>query len=124
MAVDSRLPNFRALTPAQRLEHVARTTGLTDADMALLGRPGALSLDRANGMIENVIGTFELPFAVAGNFTINGKDVLVPMAVEEPSIVAAASYMAKLVRECGGYLTSSTGPLMRAQVQVIGITDP
>ena len=124
MAVDSRLPNFRALTPAQRLEHVARTTGLTDADMALLGRPGALSLDRANGMIENVIGTFELPFAVAGNFTINGKDVLVPMAVEEPSIVAAASYMAKLVRECGGFLTSSTGPLMRAQVQVIGITDP
>ncbi len=78
----------------------------------------------ADGMIENVIGTFELPFAIAGYFQINGKDVLVPMVVEEPSVVAAASFMAKLVRESGGFQTSSSGPLMRAQVQVIGVTDP
>ena len=75
-------------------------------------------------MIENVIGTFELPFAIAGNFLINGRDVLAPMVVEEPSVVAAASFMAKLARGCGGFETSSSAPLMRAQVQVIGLTDP
>ncbi len=124
MAVDSRLPNFRALAPAQRLAHVARSTGLSETEARLLSSPGALGADRANGMIENVIGTFELPFGVAGNFTVNGKDVIVPMVVEEPSVVAAASYMAKLVRECGGFIASSTGPLMRAQVQAIGVADP
>ena len=105
MTVDSRLPNFRALSPAGRLAHIVRAAGLTEADAALLAQPGALGVDRANGMIENVVGTFELPFGVAGNFTVNGKDVLVPMVVEEPSVVAAASFMAKLVRECGGFET-------------------
>ncbi|MDQ0573151.1 hydroxymethylglutaryl-CoA reductase [Variovorax paradoxus] len=124
MPADSRLSNFRALTPAQRLAHIAQAASLTDDEVALLAQPGALSVDRANGMIENVIGTFELPLGVAGNFTVNGRDYLVPMAVEEPSVVAAASFMAKLAREGGGFEASSTGPLMRAQVQVIGITDP
>ena len=124
MTYDSQLPNFRALTPAQRLEHIAKTCGLTPDEVALVARPGALGLDRADGMIENVIGTFELPFAVAGNFRVNGRDVLVPMAVEEPSVVAAASFMAKLARAHGGFQTSSTGPIMRAQVQVLGVTDP
>ena len=122
--IDSRLPNFRTLNPAQRLEHIATAAALTADEIALLKNPGALSIERADGMIENVIGTFELPFAIAGNFLINGRDVLVPMVVEEPSVVAAASYMAKLARDCGGFETSSSAPLMRAQVQVIGITDP
>lgn len=121
---DSRLPNFRALTPADRLGVIAKAASLTPGEQQLLARPGALALDRADGMIENVIGTFELPMGVAGNFQVNGRDVLVPMAVEEPSVVAAASYMAKLARECGGFETSSTRPLMRAQVQVLGLTDP
>ncbi|KRC86015.1 3-hydroxy-3-methylglutaryl-coenzyme A reductase [compost metagenome] len=121
---DSRLPNFRALTPAQRLAHVAQVTGLTDEEIALVAQPGALPVPRADGMIENVIGTFELPFGVAGNFQVNGRDVLVPMAVEEPSVVAAASFMAKLARDTGGFETSSTGPIMRAQVQILGVTDP
>ncbi len=121
---DSRLPNFRALTPAQRLDHIASAAALTAEEKALLAQPGALPVARADGMIENVIGTFELPFGVAGNFQVNGRDVLVPMAVEEPSIVAAASFMAKLAREGGGFETSSTGPIMRAQVQVLGVTDP
>ena len=124
MAMQSTLPNFRSLSPAERLTYVCNATGLDDAQRAQLASPGALSLDAANGMIENVIGTFELPMAVAGYFQINGKDVIVPMVVEEPSIVAAASYMAKLARETGGFRTSSTGPLMRAQVQVIGVDDP
>ncbi|RUR66641.1 hydroxymethylglutaryl-CoA reductase, degradative [Variovorax guangxiensis] len=124
MVADSRLPNFRALTPAQRLEHIAGIASLTADETALLARPGALGMDRANGMIENVIGTFELPLGVAGNFVVNGREYLVPMAVEEPSVVAAASFMAKLAREGGGFEASSTGPLMRAQVQVVGIGDP
>lgn len=122
--VDSRLPNFRALAPAERLAHLARTVGLTDDEAARLADPGALPLPLADGMIENVIGTFQLPLGVAGNFRVNGRDVLVPMAVEEPSVVAAASYMAKIARGCGGFETSSSGPLMRAQVQVLGIADP
>ena len=124
MTLDSRLPNFRALTPAQRLEALGRAARLSPEDLALLATPGALSPALADGMIENVVGTFELPMGVAANFTVNGRDVLVPMVVEEPSVVAAASFMAKLVRGCGGFETSSTEPLMRAQVQVLGTTDP
>ncbi|MES2205451.1 MAG: hydroxymethylglutaryl-CoA reductase, degradative [Pseudomonadota bacterium] len=123
MLVDSRLNNFRALEPAQRLNEIVAKAGLTPEDKTLI-EEGALTLDTANGMIENVIGKFELPYAVAGYFQLNGRDVLVPMVVEEPSVVAAASHMAKLIRESGGFQTSSTGPLMRAQVQIMGVSDP
>ncbi|AZG16890.1 MULTISPECIES: hydroxymethylglutaryl-CoA reductase, degradative [Cupriavidus] len=124
MATDSALPNFRALTPAQRLEHVAAVTGLTADEARLIAEPGALGTDRANGMIENVVGTFDLPLGIAGYFQVNGRDYVVPMVVEEPSVVAAASFMAKLARQDGGFQASSSGPLMRAQVQVLGIADP
>jgi hydroxymethylglutaryl-CoA reductase len=124
MVADSRLPNFRSLTPAERVDFLAHAAQLNEQEVASLLKPGALPVGLANGMVENVVGTFELPFAIAGYFRVNGRDVLIPMVVEEPSIVAGASYMAKLARECGGFLTSSTGPLMRAQVQVMGIGDP
>lgn len=124
MTLDSTLPGFRSLAPSDRLKVIAQKVGLTESESTSVIKPGTLPLATADGMIENVVGTFELPFAVAGYFQINGKDVLVPMVVEEPSIVAAASFMAKLVREGGGFQTSSSGPLMRAQVQVIGVTDP
>ena len=124
MVVDSRLPNFRSLNPAQRWDFLVNACGLTEEDRALVTQPGALPARIADGMIENVFGTFELPMGIASNFQINGQDVLIPMAVEEPSIVAAASYMAKLARDDGGFQTSSTLPLMRAQVQVLGLTDP
>ncbi|ANN76496.1 hydroxymethylglutaryl-CoA reductase, degradative [Bordetella flabilis] len=124
MVVDSRLSNFRALSPSERLQAIVRAVGLSEEERLALARPGALALDRADGMIENVIGTFELPMGVAANFQVNGRDVLVPMAVEEPSVVAAASYMAKLARACGGFETSSTAPVMRAQIQILGLTDP
>jgi hydroxymethylglutaryl-CoA reductase len=124
MVADARIPNFRALTPAQRLAHIARAAALSAEEVALLAAPGALGVERANGMVENVIGTFELPLGVAGNFFVNGREYLVPMVVEEPSVVAAASFMAKLAREGGGFEASSTGPVMRAQVQVLGVGDP
>jgi hydroxymethylglutaryl-CoA reductase len=123
-AVNSRLENYRNLEPADRVAMLADAVGLTDAEKAMLTAPGALPLNRANGMIENVVGTFELPFGVATNFQVNGRDYLVPMAVEEPSVVAAASYMARIARGCGGFETSSTLPIMRAQVQIVGLTDP
>lgn len=122
--VNSRLENYRNMSPEERLDALVKAAGLDASDRALLAAPGALPLGRANGMIENVVGTFELPLAIATNFRINGRDYLVPMAVEEPSIVAAASYMARIARGCGGFETSSTDPVMRAQVQVIGLTDP
>ncbi|AZP72446.1 hydroxymethylglutaryl-CoA reductase, degradative [Pseudomonas poae] len=124
MSIDSRLPNFRSLSPSQRLEHLQPLLGLSDEDLALLRDAGALPLEIADGMIENVIGKFELPYAVASNFRINGRDVVIPLVVEEPSVVAAASFMAKLTRPTGGFQTSSSAPLMRAQVQIIGISDP
>lgn len=120
----SRIENMRNLSPAERLAQVAAAASLDEAAQAVLGSTDALPLARANGMIENVIGTFQLPLGVATNFLVNGKDYLVPMAVEEPSVVAAASYMARIVRGCGGFQTSSTAPIMRAQVQVLGTSDP
>ncbi|WP_372069813.1 hydroxymethylglutaryl-CoA reductase, degradative (plasmid) [Tistrella mobilis] len=124
-ALNSRLENYRNLTPAERLAELARAAGLDAADQALLADPAALAVDRANGMIENVIGTFQLPMGVATNFRINGRDYLIPMVVEEPSVVAAASYMARIARSNDiGFETSSTAPIMRAQVQVLDVTDP
>jgi hydroxymethylglutaryl-CoA reductase len=123
-SINSRLENYRNKTPGERLDALAQAVGLSSEDAAILGQPNALPIERANGMIENVVGTFQLPLGIATNFLVNGRDYLVPMAVEEPSVVAAASYMARLAREHGGFETSSTGPIMRAQVQVIGVTDP
>jgi hydroxymethylglutaryl-CoA reductase len=120
----SRLENYRNLSPEERLDRLAGAVGLTEGEKAQLAAPRALPLTLANGMIENVVGTFELPLGIATNFQINGRDYLIPMAVEEPSVVAAASYMARIARSCGGFTTSSTLPIMRAQVQVIGVTDP
>jgi hydroxymethylglutaryl-CoA reductase len=75
-------------------------------------------------MVENLIGVMEVPMGVAVNFMINGRDYLIPMAIEEPSVIAAASNAAKMAREGGGFTTSSTGPVMIGQIQVVGIADP
>lgn len=122
-AINSRIENLRNLSPAERLGRVGDVMSLTHTERSVFAR-GGLPIALADGMIENVIGTFELPIGVATNFTINGRDYLIPMAVEEPSVVAAASYMARLARKSGGFFTSSTGPIMRAQVQVLEVRDP
>ncbi|HCE41491.1 MAG: hydroxymethylglutaryl-CoA reductase, degradative [Alcanivorax sp.] len=124
MSSSSQLPGFRNLSPSERVDFVSRHLGLAEEDTALLRDSGALPIDIADGMIENVLGKFELPLGLAGNFMVNGRDVLIPMAVEEPSVVAAASFMAKLARPAGGFLTSSSAPLMRAQIQIVGLADP
>ena len=122
--VNSRLESLRNLEPEARLDVLAQAVGLDADDKTVLAGHDVLPMSLANGMIENVIGKFELPLAVASNFTINGKDYLIPMAVEEPSVVAAASYMAKIARDVGGFKTSSDQPVMRAQIQVVGLSDP
>lgn len=121
---NSRIANMRAMTPAERLSAVADAAGLSPEDRALLQASNALPLHVADGMIENVIGRLEVPLGVATNFTINGTDRLIPMAVEEPSVIAAASYMARIARDCGGFHASTTDPVMRAQVQILDVADP
>ncbi|WP_333827177.1 hydroxymethylglutaryl-CoA reductase, degradative [Pararhodobacter sp.] len=122
-ATTARIEGIRNMSPAERLAAVARAAPGA-GDLGAFSDTEALALERANGMIENVVGTFQLPLGIATNFTVNGRDYLVPMAVEEPSVVAAASYMARIARANGGFQTSSSGPIMRAQVQIVGISDP
>ncbi|WP_457590758.1 hydroxymethylglutaryl-CoA reductase, degradative [Geoglobus sp.] len=119
----SRIPGFYKMSVQERLEKVAEFAGLSEDDRKLLLDKG-LSLDIADRMIENVIGTFELPLGIATNFLIDGKDYLIPMAIEEASVVAAASNAAKMAREGGGFTTDYSGNIMIGQIQVVGLNDP
>jgi hydroxymethylglutaryl-CoA reductase len=124
MEKTSRISGFYNLSPIERLRIVKEFAELTDEEVKLLQSTGALSLEQANRMIENVIGVMPIPLGIATNFLINNKDYLIPMAIEEPSVVAAASNAARIVRESGGFFTSSTGPLMIGQIQLINVSAP
>lgn len=124
MSRSSRIPGFYKLPIEERVRLLREFSGLTDEDVRLLTGNGRLSLDVADKMIENVVGTFELPFAVATNFLINGRDYLVPMVIEEPSVVAAASNAARWTREGGGIKSIASEQLMIAQIQVIKLGSP
>lgn len=119
----SKISGFYKLTPKERLELVRDFAGLNGDEVNVLGTTGALG-DLADRMIENVVGGMPLPLGIAVNFQINGKDSLIPMAIEEPSVVAAASNAAKLARSNGGFQTSSTEPIMIGQIQVTNVPDP
>jgi hydroxymethylglutaryl-CoA reductase len=108
----------------QRLSEIQARAGLTDDEAAILAGDQGLSVAQADRMSENVVGTFALPLAIAVNFLINGRDYLVPMAVEEPSVVAAASHAAKLVRQGGGFSAEASLSLMIGQIQVVKMADP
>jgi hydroxymethylglutaryl-CoA reductase len=95
--------------------------GLTDEDIRILST--GLELAAAERMIENVVGMIQVPIGIATNFRINGRDYLVPMAIEEPSVVAAASHAAKLTLPTGGFKATSTRPVMRGQIQVVDVKD-
>jgi len=113
----SRLPRFYALPQGERKRIVEKMVGLSKEGDSVLSQ--GLSDSLADTFIENAIGTFHLPLGIATNFCVNGEDVLVPMAVEESSVLAAASYGAKLVRRVGGFKTSSDEPIMYGQIQLI-----
>ena len=115
---------FYKLPVEERLRIVKEAAHLTDEEASLLRNTGALPIELADRMIENVVGAFPIPLGIAVNFLINKKDYLIPMAIEEPSVVAAASYAAKMAREGGGFHTSSTPPIMIGQIQAVGIGDP
>lgn len=120
----SEFKGFYKLSPQQRLEEVAKFSSLSEEEVSLLAKTGALSIEAADHMIENVFSVMPLPMGIAVNFTINGKDYLIPMAVEEPSVVAAASNAARMARVKGGFFTSNTGSIMRAQIQIVNVADP
>ena len=124
MKKSSLISSFYKLSPKERLVLVKEFAGLSDEECVLLQNTGSLPLEAADRMIENVVGAFPLPFGIGVNFLINNRDYLVPMAIEEPSVVAAASYAAKMVRDGGGFHTSSTPPVMIGQIQVVNVKDP
>jgi len=119
----SKIPGFYKLSTEERLEIVRDFAALSEEELKVLGNTGSLG-ETANRMIENVVGTMPLPVGIAANFVINGNDYLIPMAIEEPSVVAAASNAAKMARAKGGFLTSSTEPIMIGQIQLTGVSDP
>lgn len=120
----SRIPEFYKLSLEERVKEVQARTNLTDEEIDILKGAQGLTFAQADRMSENVVGTFRLPLAIATNFLVDGKDYLVPMAIEEPSVVAGASHGAKLVREGGGFTTEDTSPLMIGQIQVLDLADP
>ena len=121
--MDSSLAGFYKLPLAERRKKIAELGGLSADEAALLERFGALDEATADRMIENVVGTFPLPLGIATNFRVNGRDHLIPMAIEEPSVVAAASNGAKVAREAGGFEASSDEPVMIGQIQLVGVKD-
>lgn len=118
----SRLPGFYKLSVTDRLDRLDEWQPLSDEEKARL-RGQSLPLDKADMMIENVIGTFGMPLGVATNFTINGKDYLIPMAVEETSIIAAASNSAQLIRENGALTAKCEATVMEGQIQLTDLPD-
>ena len=121
----SRIPGFYKMSVEERLKLVQEFAGLTDEELSLIRSPEkGLPFERAERMIENVIGLMAYPFAIATNFLINGRDYLVPMVIEEPSVVAAASNGAKMCRSKGGIFASCLSSVMIGQIQVVGVQDP
>jgi len=121
--MSSRIPGFYKMTVEERKQHMIQLCKLDETAADQLLSTVSLPEETADHMIENVIGTFGLPLAVGLNFKVNDKDYIIPMAVEEPSIVASASYIAKIVRETGGFKTESTERIMIGQIQVVGCED-
>ena len=120
---NSRIAGFYNMTLDERHAQLVEAAHLTPENLIPF-TTGGLSTDAADHMIENVIGLYSLPLGIALNFQINGRDVLVPMTLEEPSVVAGASFMAKLARAGGGFTVTTTDPLMIGQMQVINVDNP
>nr|AIF02272.1 3-hydroxy-3-methylglutaryl-coenzyme A reductase (mvaA) [uncultured marine group II/III euryarchaeote KM3_156_A06] len=125
MPVDnSRLKGFYKLSVKERRDMIAELAGLDQEAVDALAAMGELSEAAADRIIENVVGTLALPVGVATNFIVDGEHYLVPFALEEPSVVAAASNMAKRCHASGGFVSNNTEPIMIGQIQVVGCDDP
>ncbi|MCI4367243.1 MAG: hydroxymethylglutaryl-CoA reductase, degradative [Thermoplasmata archaeon] len=120
----SEISGFYTLSVAERRRRIQDWAGLTDAEVATYEFPPGVDPAILGRMIENVVGAFALPCGIATNFRVNGKDYLIPFAVEEPSVVAAASNSAKVTRATGGFHAQTTAPIMIGQIQVLDVHDP
>jgi len=121
--VSSRISGFYKMPVDERVKIIAEQVNLTPDEVKLLKSGGGLGIDQADHMTENVVGTIAYPFSVAVNFMLNGRDLLIPMAGEEPSVVAAASNMARIMRNGPGIKVTSSPPIMIGQIQLTDIPD-
>jgi len=119
----SRIPGFYTQSIEQRLKSLAEACGSSQEELSVFQDQGGLTVEQADHMVENAIGVYSLPLGLGLNFIINGREVVVPMAIEEPSVVAGASFMAKLARRKGGFIASSTPPEMIGQMQLLDVRD-
>lgn len=124
MTRSSRISGLYKLSVERRLQVVKDFAGLSDDEAEAFHVSAGLDLETADRMIENVIGTMKIPLGIAANFLINGRDYLIPMAIEEPSVVAAASNAAKMMRAAGGIWAQATQSLMIGQIQIVDVPDP
>ncbi|MEJ7641568.1 MAG: hydroxymethylglutaryl-CoA reductase, degradative [Candidatus Nitrosocosmicus sp.] len=114
---------FRDMTLEERLEHIKNKTKLEDKEIALFNNTTTFGFDEVNKMIENAIGIFQIPLGIADNFVINDKEYLIPMATEEPSVIAAASNAAKIVKQTGGFKAKADKSIMIGQIQLVSYND-
>jgi hydroxymethylglutaryl-CoA reductase len=121
--INSRIAGFYKLSIDERLDALAKASGIDKEELAPLLTSGLLGTQGADKMVENVVATHNLPLGIGLNFKINGVDRLVPMAIEEPSVVAGASFMAKLARKGGGFFATTSAPEMIGQIQVLDVAD-
>ena len=119
----SRIPGFYRLPVAERRRLLRLQADLSEQDLRTLDG-GGIDTATADRVIENAVGVYALPLGIGLNFVVNGRDVLVPMAVEEPSVIAAASNAARMVREGGGFIAEADDPVMTAQIEIVGVDDP
>jgi hydroxymethylglutaryl-CoA reductase len=118
----SRIAGFYNLPLGERLQKLADAAELSPEELASF-QTGGLTPDQADHMVENAIGTFGLPLGIGLNFVVNGREVLVPMTIEEPSVIAGASFMAKLARAGGGFIATTSEPQMIGQIQVLDLAN-
>src|SRR5438874_7987424 len=120
----SRLPGFYKMRMAERLRRLAEQLELDGDELRGLGQTGTLPVANADAMIENAVGVLGLPVGIGLNFLVNGEELRIPMAVEEPSVIAAVSLAAKIARDGGGFTADADAPRTIGQVQVTNLADP
>jgi hydroxymethylglutaryl-CoA reductase len=110
---------FRSMNQEERLEYIKKKTNLDDKEIALFSNTSIFNFNQINKMIENAIGIFQIPLGIANNFVINDKEYLIPMAIEEPSVIAAVSNAAKIAKEAGGFKAKADKSIMIGQIQLV-----
>ena len=118
---DSPIPKFHEKTRDEKLKVLESFSNLSKEDILILKSEGGINFDQANNMVENAIGTMSYPLGIATNFKINGKDYLIPMVIEEPSVIAAASKAAKIARKHGGFTMEADDSYSIGQIQVVNV---